>query len=439
MPKTTAPLTWRAVKALKKTTSLGGVPGFTLRIRENRDGTTSKTYILRPVLPNGTRLTVTLGAFDALTYAEATQKAHSVRAAILKGEHIKEEKPKRKEQENGLTVAELFYTWQDEQAARGVWKNPAKEVRDNRSRFNSYLPSLVRDAQAVTLTADTLAEGIREAWTERHESATRMLKALECAYEHAIDLGRIPAMVNPAKAKALSIRLPVIDKDQNGKHHGALPVEEIPAFFAALLDRPALSPAAGVVAFAILTAARSGEALPIKWEDIDLEKGLQRIPRENTKTGGALDRYIPLSSQAVDVLKRMPDYRGQGVPYVFVNMQNPTAGHISPNAYWNLLKRMHTARQKAEGCRWLDLQLSKQYGYEVPMTIHGTARATFKAWAKDGKTYGHPHYPESLLERCLDHAEKYGGAYDRTAPKGDMREVFEEWGKYCFSLIAPKK
>lgn len=436
MPKITAPLTWRAVKALKKTTSLGGIPGFTLRIRENGDGSTSKTYIMRPVFPDGTRRTVTLGSFDVLTYAEAAQKAHEVRAAVFAGAELPTKSTKKKaEKINALTVSELFFSWQDEQATRGRWKNPEKEVRDNRSRFLTYLPEDIRETAAASLTVDALASAVLDAWTNRHASAVRMLKALECAYSDAIELGHIPPMLNPAAARGLAIRLPVFDTDENSKHHGALPVEDIPAFFAALLNRPAISPAAGVIAFAILTAARSGETLPTQWDEVDLEAGLQRIPKDRTKTGGNLDRYVPLSSQAVGVLRRMPDFRALGVPHVFTNMQNPKAGHISPNAYWNLLKRMHSARQQTEGRRWIDPQLSAQYGYEVPMTVHGTARATFKAWAKDGTTYGHPAYPEALLERCLDHSEKYGGAYDRTAPRGDMREVFEAWGRYCFSKV----
>ena len=40
-----------------------------------------------------------------------------------------------------------------------------------------------------------------------------------------------------------------------------------------------------------------------------------------------------------------------------------------------------------------------------------------------------------LRESCLDHRnESYQCAYDREQALGDMREVFDAWGKFCGTL-----
>lgn len=60
--------------------------------------------------------------------------------------------------------------------------------------------------------------------------------------------------------------------------------------------------------FSVETACRQGEALALKWSDVDLVKRLAVF--RDTKTGD--DRIIPLSSRAVRVLEALPrDIKGQ--------------------------------------------------------------------------------------------------------------------------------
>jgi len=57
-----------------------------------------------------------------------------------------------------------------------------------------------------------------------------------------------------------------------------------------------------VVQFALETAARRGEILDIKWKDVDLARRAIRL--QDTKNGESRD--IPLSSKALEILKRQP-------------------------------------------------------------------------------------------------------------------------------------
>nr|WP_258181218.1 tyrosine-type recombinase/integrase [Burkholderia multivorans] len=53
--------------------------------------------------------------------------------------------------------------------------------------------------------------------------------------------------------------------------------------------------------FAILTAARSGEARGARWSEIDLKRGIWSIPAERMKA--KKEHRVPLSSAAIELLK----------------------------------------------------------------------------------------------------------------------------------------
>jgi integrase len=68
-----------------------------------------------------------------------------------------------------------------------------------------------------------------------------------------------------------------------------------------------------IVRLMLMFGCRKRELLDAKWEDFDLERRNWRIPM--SKTGKA--RNIPISSQALEVLQKLP--RWKGCPYVLPN------------------------------------------------------------------------------------------------------------------------
>lgn len=57
-------------------------------------------------------------------------------------------------------------------------------------------------------------------------------------------------------------------------------------------------------------------------------------------------------------------------------------------------------------------------------------------WEGSGNELGTFRVSEKAIEYCLDHVtEKYNNAYLRRAVIGEMREIFDAWGEYCFSKI----
>ena len=90
-----------------------------------------------------------------------------------------------------------------------------------------------------------------------------------------------------------------------------------------------------IVCFLLLTGARKREVLDAKWEDVNLSKGLWRIPK--TKSGKI--RHIPLSKTALGLLDQLKEKVGSS-GYLF---PNPQTGKPFNSFYYS----WHKARTQA--------------------------------------------------------------------------------------------
>lgn len=154
------------------------------------------------------------------------------------------------------------------------------------------------------------------------------------------------------------------------------------------------------------------------WSEIDLKDRIHTIPRARMKAKRLLfDRRIPITDEMFFILN--------------LSRQNNKTLKVFQSADYSCINWFKRISQEKEIFDPQQKIGDKPRG----ITIHGTARACFKAWARDGITYGHRTYLEALIERCLDHAEGFNGAYTREQPIGEQRQIYEDWSKYCFSLI----
>ena len=274
------------------------------------------------------------------------------------------------------------------------------------------------------------------------DTPERILSDSRQAIDWAMRSEMIPPMINPCIVKdgKLGDMLP-LDRPVGG-HEPALPPKRMPAFFKALMELVPVSQTARCLAFAILTAARNTTAREATWDEIqqdDEGNWLHVIPRERMKVKSEkipFDRKTPLSPQAVELLKAAPRYPSDVVQLIFPNINRGLRSPFTRDAVRALIKRMHDKQRKIDGIGWIDPEQKDRTGKPRIVTLHGCARATFNTWAKDGRGYGHAAFSRDLRESCLDHRnESYQCAYDREQALGDMREVFDAWGKFCFSAM----
>jgi integrase len=180
-------------------------------------------------------------------------------------------------------------------------------------------------------------------------------------------------------------------------HLGALPYAEVPDFIARLREKEHLTRL--VLEFTILTAARSGEVLKARWDEIDFASRVWTIPP--TRMKASREHRVPLSSRALEILLRLREGRTGNCIF-------PSAGKdlpISRDVMISILRRMG-----AEG-----------------ITVHGF-RSSFRDWA------GHEtSFPREICEQALAH--RLGDSAELAYKRGDFlekrRELMEAWARYC--------
>lgn len=268
-------------------------------------------------------------------------------------------------------------------------------------------------------TGDVLAV-LRPIWGVIPETASRLRQRIEAVLDDAKVKGWRPdAMANPARWRGhLSATLPSPRRVRAVAHHPALAWQEMAPFMAALATREGM--AAKALAFAILTASRTGAVRLMKWRELDLDAAVWTAPAANMKAQ-RLHRS-PLSPAALALVQHVkPLARGPG-DYVFPGGRS---GRPLSDMALSMLVRGMACDRLAEGDppRWRDIE-----GRAV--VPHGF-RATFKGWARAAG------YADELSELALAHADKnkVRAAYAREDSLEQRRPMMDAWAEHC--AVAP--
>lgn len=312
------PLSSRSIETMKPGDSDKADTGENRGLRVSCGKTGTKSFFYRYTSPaTGKLIQVKIGNFPQISLAAARLKLNELKLLRQEGRcpatELKQEKQQRaKEVEQTkiteLTVqglVELYLTeriedrkTKDGKIISGARKKKGQaEVR--RTLYGDAVKSLgSRKAAEITrndvinLINGVVARGARV-------QAGNVLRELSLAYEFAIGLGRFEdSFANPALLAKSSLRQTRI-KLTNGRGTRVLSEIEL-AKFLKWLPGSAWSPTVkNVLRMTLWTGCRTGEVCNMAWKDVDLDKGT--IHLRETKTG--VERYVQLSTQAIDFLK----------------------------------------------------------------------------------------------------------------------------------------
>jgi len=155
-----------------------------------------------------------------------------------------------------------------------------------------------------------------------------------------------------------------------------------------------------------LVFVRPGELRQAEWTEIDLDLAEWNIPADKMKT--RQPHLVPLSKQAVDILRELQPLTGKG-KYVFPGARS-ISRPMSNNAILAALRRM---------------------GYEKDeMTGHG-----FRAMARtilDEVLQVRPDFIEHQLAHAV--RDPNGRAYNRTAHIEERKKMMQKWADYLDGL-----
>ena len=372
--------------------------GDGLYLQVSASGT--KSWIFRYQL-KGTnkRREMGLGSLSTLSLSEAREEILKHKKVIAEGRDPKIKRDK----EVTDTITRQSWTFAkcaDEyiKTYSPSWKN-AKHKSQWVNTLATYANPVIGHLPVEEIDNALVMMIIEPIWLTKNETANRVRNRVERILGWAI-VREYRSFPNPAAWKGnLEHLLSKPSEITKVKNHAALPYAELPIFYDNLKKRDSVNALA--LQFIILTACRTGEVISASWDEIDLIECVWTIPETRTKTK-VLHR-VPLSSDAVKVLNKLPKSNGWLFP------GKVSGKHISNIAMLNLLKR----------------QLDRP-----DLTVHGF-RSTFRDWTAETT-----NHPRRIAEKALGHAlqNKTEAAYQRGELLEKRRLLMQDYCNYANSL-----
>jgi integrase len=347
---------------------------------------------------HGRRRDMGLGPTDLYSLAEARQKALEARKLVAEGvDPIEARQAKRSaaavDAAKGMTFracAEAYIN-----AHRSGWRNP-KHAAQWPATLDAYAYPHFGSLPVQAVDVGLVLKAVEPIWTEKPETASRVRGRIESVLDWATARGNRQGE-NPARWRShLENLLPPRSKVRRVEHHAALPYAEIAAFVADLRQQEGIG--ARALEFAILTAARTGEVIGARWDEINLAERLWTVPAERMKAGK--EHRAPLSDAALAIVEKMAAIRQGDHVFPGGKAERP----ISNMAMLMSLRRMGRG----------------------DLTAHGF-RSTFRDWAAEAT-----NFPAEVAEMALAHTvgDKLEAAYRRGDLFEKRREIMAAWANF---------
>jgi integrase len=260
--------------------------------------------------------------------------------------------------------------------------------------LEQHVPAELWHAPISTIQAPALLDAVADICRKTPETGMRVRQRLDAIFEDAIFRGLCAS--NPAAALKRKLRETQSRRDRG--QFKALPFVDAPAFVRELGAAEGI--AARCLEFALLTAARTGEAINAEWREFDLERALWTVPAEKMKAGEL--HVVYLSDRALDLVRGQA---GLDARWVFPSPMLD-AKPLSNMAMLTLLRRMDADKRT---------------------TVHGLCRATFSTWANETAA-ARP----DVIEACLAHEEsnRVRASYNRATFAGERRALLTAWATF---------
>ncbi|MCD1125573.1 tyrosine-type recombinase/integrase [Jinshanibacter sp. LJY008] len=313
MPKQTTPLTDTEIKAAKskeKDYSLYDGDGLNLLIKT----TGSKIWQFRYSRPiDRKRAKLTFGSYPSIPLKNARELRDNARALIARNidpqdhERMQQQKARETKANTFQVVAGMWWEVKKksvtEDYAKDIWRSLEKDV------FPMIGNIAIADIKRRTLVL-TL-EPIQDRGAL--ETVRRLCQRINEIMIYAMNKGLIDVAPSVNISKAFA-------KPQK-KHMPSIRPELLPELMQTMKLASIELPTRCLFMWQLLTLTRPAEASGTRWDEIDLDAKLWRIPANRMKMNR--EHVVPLSEQALVILNRMKPLSGHR-EYVFPSRIKPT-------------------------------------------------------------------------------------------------------------------
>jgi integrase len=350
----------------------------------------AKRWVLRTMV-HGRRRDIGLGSARLVSLAEAREKASLYRKTARAGGD-----PVAEHRKADVSVPTF------EQAARLVhanhlraWRNPKHAAQWINTLAQYVFPVFGRRHVDQIDSADVL-KALSPIWLSKPETARRVRQRIRAVFDWAKAAGH-RAGDNPVDGIARALPR----HSDRARHFAAMPYAEVPKFLRLLRESGMDETTKLAFEFLILTAARTGEVLGARRDEIDLGGAIWTMPAARTKT--RREHRVPLPPRAVEIIKRARELSA-GSDFLFPgrSVRKP----LSNMVFLKALGRM-----------------------KLDVTAHGF-RSAFRDWAAERTSF-----PNEVAEMALAHTikNKAEAAYRRGDLLEKRRALMETWCDHVIS------
>lgn len=273
------------------------VPGFHLQVTPAG----AKSFRIQFQRHDGRKVSVTIGSASAWTVDAARDKARELRRLHEEGRdaraHVLAER-------HCGDLSHLAQVWRDDYASR--------LKQSTRKSYESILRTTILPALGNRLVKDLTYEDVkclyRKVASKTPIQANRAVAVLSKLFSIAEKEGLRPDRTNPCHK---------LERNRERPRDRTFSIGDLEALEAALLKLTSLSKLqedhADLVRFLALSGLRRGEAMALRWKDINLEQGWMAFEEHKTDKEGT--KRLPLNSHLRAILARRAVARIS--PYVF--------------------------------------------------------------------------------------------------------------------------
>ena len=344
----------------------------------------------------GKEKTLALGVYPDVTLAAARIKRKAARELLDAGKDPSLAKKEQKRQEimqGRSTFEAVAREWHNKQKDR--W-TPKHTVQVLTSLESNIFPALGTRPIADITPAELL--DVLQVIENRGALylAGNVLQRCGAVFRYAIASCRLKT--NPAADLKGALKPPI------RTHYASLSAKDLPEFLRKLDQFEGHTITQLAIRLLLLTFVRTGELRAAKWEEIDIDNRLWRIPAERMKMG--VEHWVPLSDQVIECLAEIREISGN-YDLVFPGRNNINKP-MSENTVLYALYRM---------------------GYHGRATGHGFRSTATTVLNEMG-------FPSDAIERQLAHGErdKVRAAYNKALYLDKRTEMMQTWANYLDSV-----
>ncbi len=343
----------------------------------------------------GKQKTLALGVYPSVSLAEARKRREKAREQLAKGIDPSTEKQAEK-QANADLAANTF----ERVAREWLVKTKADRVDVTQDKVTAWLekdifPKLGKKPISSIGPRDVLAMVRKVEARGAFDTAHRVVQLCGQVFRYAVANGSAERDVTQDLKGALA----AVPK----KHYAAITEpKQLGQLMRSIFDYTGHPYTVAALKLTPLVFVRPGELRTAEWTEIDLDSAEWRIPGSKMKM--KVDHIVPLSTQAVEILRGIHPVTGHG-RYVFPSLRTGERP-MSENTINAALRGMGYAKE-----------VHSAYGFRA------TARTIMDEVLGERV---------DLIEHQLAHAVKdpNGRAYNRTAHLPARKAMMQSWADY---------